>query len=125
MALKTQCLQFSLYPYTASPLLPPYLAIEPKCMQCFGLFTEYLQKPGLSSFIERLFLGLLLLLRFWRGQLERLRSPVRAGADLLPGAGAALKVAVGLCELQRLRDDALLLLVVADLGVARHGEILA
>ena len=73
-----------------------------------------------------LFLGLLLLLLGLRcRQLERLGLAVLAVADLLPGAAAALKVAERLGQLQGLGDDALLLFVEADLGVAGEGEVLA
>src|SRR5689334_19851777 len=66
----------------------------------------------------------LLLLRLRRGQLEALGLAVLTGTDLLPGAGAALEVAEGLGQLEGLGDDALLLLVVADLGVPGQGEVL-
>lgn len=75
---------------------------------------------------QSLLLGLLLLFfRLRRGELERFRRAVLSGADLLPHTRAALKVAERLGELQGLRHDALLLLVVADLGVAGEGEVLA
>lgn len=66
-----------------------------------------------------------LLLGLWRWQLEALGPAVVAGANLFPGAGAALKVAERLGQLERLSDDALLLLVEPDLGVTGQGEILA
>lgn len=75
---------------------------------------------------SNLFLGLLLLLlRLRCGQLEAIRASVRAGSDLLPRASAALKVAERLSELERLSDNALLLLVVSDLGVTGEGEVLS
>lgn len=74
----------------------------------------------------RLFLRLLLLLlRLGCWQLERLWRAVVTSSDRLPGAGTALEVAEGLGELKRLGDDTLLLLVVADLGVAGQGEVLS
>jgi hypothetical protein len=53
-----------------------------------------------------------------RGDLEVGRGRLLAGANLLPGGGRVGKVAERLGELEGLVDDALLLLVVADLGVA-------
>lgn len=96
-------------------------------MHClWNLFSEYLQQPTPLPATAPLFLGLLLLLLwFWRRQLESIRGAVRAGTDLLPRAGASLKVAERLCKLERLSHNALLLLVIADLGVACHGEVLA
>lgn len=74
-----------------------------------------------------LFLGLLLLggLGLGRRQLEALGRLVQAAADGLPRGGPALEVPEGLRELEGLGDDPLLLLVVADLGVTREGEVLA
>ena len=43
----------------------------------------------------------------------------------LPSSGAATEVPEGLGHLERLDDNPLLLLVVADLGVSGHGEVLA
>lgn len=94
-------------------------------MHCFlwclhGIFTK---APPATA---RLFLGfLLLLLRFWCRKLESIRGPVGARTDLFPRAAASLEVAIRLCELKRLSHNALLLLIVADLGVASHREILA
>lgn len=48
-----------------------------------------------------------------------------AGADLLPRARAALEVPERLGELEGLGNDALPLLIVAELGVASEGEVLA
>ena len=53
------------------------------------------------------------------------RSFVVSRANGFPSSGAATEVPEGLGHLERLDDDPLLLLVVANLGVARHGEILA
>ena len=73
-----------------------------------------------------LFLGFfLLLLGFGSRQLERVRRSILARTDLLPGAGTTLKVAESLRELKRLSNDALLLFVVTNFGVASQWEILA
>ncbi len=53
----------------------------------------------------------------WRGT-DLISAGLDAGPDGLPRGEGALKVAERLRELQRLRNDALLLLVVAHLGVA-------
>jgi len=87
------------------------------CIGC--LHTKLFTKATVASS----FLLFRLLLRFWRWKLERLGCPVNTRANLFPGAGSALKVTVRLSELQGLRDDALLLLVVPDLRVASHGEV--
>lgn len=71
-----------------------------------------------------LFLLFGLFLGFRRGKLEAIWRAVLARADRFPGARAALEVAEGLRQLERLGDDALLLLVVADLGVAGQREVL-
>lgn len=48
-----------------------------------------------------------------------------AGADLLPGGATTLKVSESLGQLERLDNDALLLLIIANLGVTSQREILA
>ncbi len=74
----------------------------------------------------RLFLGfLLLLLRLRRRKFEGFRLAVISFANLLPNTGATLKVTEGLRKLQRLRDNALLFLIISNLGVASEREILA
>lgn len=74
----------------------------------------------------RLFLRLLFLLfRLRRRKLEGFRLAVFSLANLLPNTRATLKVTEGLGELQRLRDNALPLLIISDLGVASQWEVLA
>lgn len=53
------------------------------------------------------------------------RGLVVSWTNGLPSSGAATEVPEGLGHLERLDDNPLLLLVVADLGVSRHGEVLA
>jgi hypothetical protein len=48
-----------------------------------------------------------------------------ARADRLPRGATSSEVAECLCQFQRLNNDSLLLLVVSDLGVAGHGEVLS
>lgn len=48
-----------------------------------------------------------------------------ARPNLLPNARSSLKIPKGLSKLQRLSYDALLLLIVSDLGVARQGKVFA
>lgn len=43
----------------------------------------------------------------------------------LPSGGTSTEVPERLCHLKRLDDNSLLFLVVADLGVSRHREVLA
>lgn len=45
-------------------------------------------------------------------------------ANLFPRRTATLKVPEGLCELERLDNNALLLFVVSELGVSSQGEVL-
>lgn len=98
--------------------------------------TRHLSNPSFPSLVQAdiqtpfflaffLLLGLLLLLRLRRRQLEGLGRAVLAGTDGLPSGRTALEVAEGLGELEGLCDDTLLLLVVSDLGVAGEGEVLA
>lgn len=54
-----------------------------------------------------------------------LRLPVKARTDLLPRSTSTLEVTESLCQLKRLDNDALLLLVISDLGVTGEREILA
>lgn len=75
-----------------------------------------------SSF---LFLRFLLLLRLRRRQLKSVGLTVNTGTNGLPRSGTTLKVAESLGEFQGLGHNALLLLVVADLGVAGEREVLA
>ena len=72
-----------------------------------------------------LFLLLLFLLRLWRRQLEGLGRAVLTGPNWLPCSRSSLEVAESLCQLERLSDDALLLLIVTNLGVSGQGEVLA
>ena len=53
-----------------------------------------------------------------------LRLAVVTWSDLHPCRTTTLKVPEGLCELERLNDNALLLLVVSELGVSSQGEVL-
>jgi hypothetical protein len=53
------------------------------------------------------------------------RSAVLTRTHWLPGSRAALKVTEGLGELEGLNNDALLLLVVAQLSITSQGEVLA
>lgn len=55
----------------------------------------------------------------------RLRSSVSTRTDRLPGSGTTLEVPERLRKLQRLNDNALLLLTVTQLRVSRQGEVLA
>lgn len=52
-------------------------------------------------------------------------SAVLTRTHRLPSSRAALKVAEGLGELEGLNDDALLLFVIAQLGITGQGEVLA
>lgn len=47
-----------------------------------------------------------------------------ARPNLFPRRTATLKVPEGLCELERLDNNALLLFVVSELGVSSQGEVL-
>lgn len=53
-----------------------------------------------------------------------LRLAVVTRANLFPRRAAALKVPEGLCQLERLNHNALLLFVVSELGVSGQGEVL-
>lgn len=57
--------------------------------------------------------------------LYRFGCPVLARANRLPSSAAALEVAECLSKLEGLDDNALLLLIVSQLGVTRQGEIFA
>ena len=59
-----------------------------------------------------------------RSKTYLLRLAVVTRSNLFPRRTTALKVPEGLCELERLNDNALLLFIVSELGVSSQGEVL-